>query len=378
MISTIAIVIIIIYLILIGLLIYGFDKVDDFYLQDLKPESEFSIIIPFRNESKNLEPLLNSIASLNYPKQRFEVILVDDSSEDDSTSIIKSFIKKSENKKTPVNINLIQNERTTHSPKKDAITSAINIAKFSWIITTDADCSFNTYWLDTFNEFIITQNPDAIVAPVTYSNSYSFNTRFQTLDFLSLQGATIGGFGIKWPFMCNGANFAYKKEVFNSIDGFEGNTKIASGDDIFLLEKLVNTYAVMYLKSQKAIVQTQPVATINDLIEQRLRWASKTSHYNNWVAKLIGSIVLIGNLVCLVLIPLVIFNFISLKVSIALFVLKFSSDFLLLFKTVRFYQQESVLTSYIFSSIIYPFFNVYVVVLSLIRPYKWKGRTFKK
>jgi cellulose synthase/poly-beta-1,6-N-acetylglucosamine synthase-like glycosyltransferase len=377
MISTIAIIIILIYVSLIGLLIYGFDNIDDFYLQDLKSTSEFTIVIPFRNESKKLEQLLNSISGLNYPKDKFEVILVDDNSEDDSRAIINNFIKK-ENGKASLDLHVLSNANSLNSPKKNALTSAIKIANYKWIVTTDADCVFNPYWLDALNEFILSHKPDVIVAPVSYQGNATFNARFQALDFLSLQGATIGGFGIKRPFMCNGANFVYQKTVFHAVNGFEGNTDIASGDDIFLLEKFIKTKNVKYLKSQKAIVHTQPVATLKELFEQRIRWASKTSRYKNWFAKLIGGIVLLGNLVCILLLPLLILKFISIKITLAILVLKFSIDFLLLFKTVRFYKQESFLASYILSSIVYPFFNVFIALLSIIKPYSWKGRTFEK
>ena len=251
MITIIAITIIISYLILIGTLTYGFDKVENFKLKDLPSKTKFSIVIPFRNEAENLPQLLHSILELNYPRSLFEVILVDDDSEDNSVEVIKNFIKKKPFSNNHGNIKVIQNKRTSNSPKKDAITAAIKTAQFEWILTTDADCVLPKYWLDSFDEFIQTNNPNCIVAPVTYVNRNSYFNRFQTLDFLSLQGATIGGFGINKPFMGNGANLAYKKSVFNTVEGFKGNTNISSGDDIFILEKMVTYDAkkVNYLKS---------------------------------------------------------------------------------------------------------------------------------
>ena len=381
--STIAITVIIIYLLLIGLLIYGFDKVDHFKLQDLPSKTKFSVVIPFRNEAENIPQLLASISRLNYPKSLFEIILVDDDSSDASVAVIKKFLDTKSTKKNFTqfdNIQIINNSRTSNSPKKDAISSAIAVSKFDWIITTDADCILPTYWLDVFDECIQTKKTDCIVAPVTYHGENSFLNRFQILDFLSLQGATIGGFGINKPFMCNGANFGYRKSVFNALDGFDGNTEIASGDDIFLLEKFIKnaTQNVYYLKSQKAIVTTNPTKNISELIHQRLRWAAKTSRYTNRFAKAVGIIVLLGNLTCLELIPAVFLGFISLKTAIALIVIKFSIDFLLLFKTSRFFKQETLLLSYLFSSLIYPFFAVYIALLSLFKSYEWKGRTFKK
>jgi len=382
MLSIIAILTIIAYLIIIGLLTYGFDKIEDFKLQDIPSKTKFSIVIPFRNEAENLPKLLDSITTLNYPKSLFEIILVNDDSNDTSVSIIeksietKSLVKGSSK---IVHIKIIGNKRISNSPKKDAIASAIKIAKFNWIITTDADCILPQYWLDTFDECIQTQQPNCIVAPVTYHGKTSFFNRFQTLDFLSLQGATIGGFGVKNPFMCNGANFAYRKSEFEYVNGFEGNDTIASGDDVFLLEKFITHDAkkVYYLKSTKSIVTTNPAKTLQELFQQRLRWASKTNNYNQWFAKLVGLVVLLGNLICIGLAPAVYFNFIDMKIALALFVIKFSIDFLLLFKTSRFFKQENLLLSYVFSSFIYPVFSVSIAVLSLFKSYNWKGRTFK-
>ena len=378
--STVAILIIVVYLLVIGLLTYGFDKVPNFQLQDLPAKSTFSVVVPFRNEAKNLPHLLASISRLNYPIDLFEIILVNDDSDDASVFVINDLVSKKPLQGLKETIKIIKNKRTSGSPKKDAIKTAIAISKFDWIITTDADCLLPTYWLDVFDECIQTKKTDCIVAPVTYQGENSFFNRFQVLDFLSLQGATIGGFGIQRPFLCNGANFGYRKSVFKTLNGFENNSDIASGDDIFLLEKFIkkDSKQVQYLKSQMAIVTTKPAKHMRDLIHQRLRWASKTTRYTNTFAKSVGAIVLLSNVVCLALIPAMILGGLTLKTAIALFVIKFSIDLLLLFKTSRFFKQETLLLSYLFSSLLYPFFSVYIVLLSLFKSYEWKGRTFKK
>jgi len=374
MIAAIAIIIIIIYLTLIGSLTYGFDNIELFKLQDLKAKTKFSVVIPFRNEAKYLPALLKSILKLNYPKDLFEIILVNDNSEDDSVTIITGILSTSDN------IKIIDNIRISHSPKKDAISLAIDESKHEWIITSDADCVFQKYWLDAFDEYIQTKDTNCIVAPVRYTNNPAFIKAFQALDVLSLQGATIGGFGLKQAFLCNGANFAYRKSIFRKLNGFNDNKHIASGDDIFLLEKFKQFDAkkVNYLKSSEAIVFTHPVNRLSQLLHQRIRWASKTSHNPNKFSKAVGLIVFLGNLVCLILPVLFFLNLIEERIAIALFVIKFAIDFLLLFKASRFFKQERVLVSYLASSILYPFFSVYVALLSLFRSYNWKGRVFKK
>ena len=369
------------YLFLIGRLTFGFNKVPIFSLEDLPSITKFSIVIPFRNEAEPLPELLASIETLNYPKQLFEIILVDDDSQDNSVDIINSFLIKHQLKQhNQIDISIISNTRKTNSPKKDAITCAIKKAKYDWIITTDADCKLPQFWLDSFDEYIQKYDAVCIAAPVTYNNNTSFLKRFQTLDLLSLQGATIGGFGINKPFLCNGANFAYKKSVFNKINGFQGNTNIASGDDIFLLEKIKTWHPkkLHYLKCEKAIVSTKPQTSWKLLIAQRVRWAAKTSAYNNWFGKFTGLIVLLMNaiiIICLVLSLIQIFNF---KTLFYILVIKFSIDFFLIYTSASFFNQKNILKIYILGFLIYPIFSVYIALLSSFSGYQWKGRKFTK
>ena len=85
----------ILYVALIGSFVIGFDKVKKSPLDETKAETTFTIVIPFKNEAENLNALLQSIISLNYPGSLFEVILVNDDSNDSSTEIISDFMNKS-------------------------------------------------------------------------------------------------------------------------------------------------------------------------------------------------------------------------------------------------------------------------------------------
>ena len=376
------IIITVLYLLLILALALGFDKVEDFKVEDIKAKTKFSIIIPFRNEAKNLPELLASIEALNYPKSYYELVFVDDDSTDDSVDIISKVLdKKFLNKNfTRTDIKIINNVRVSKSPKKDAISSAIKVAKHDWIVTTDADCVLPKFWLDTLDCFIQKKQPKMVVAAVTYYKVNSFLKRFQLLDFLSLIGATIGGFGIGKPFLCNGANLAYKKTLFLELNGFDGNDEIASGDDIFLLQKAIKSVKsdVQFLKSKSAIVKTKAQPTFKTLISQRKRWAAKTSSYNSVFGKLIGLIVLLMNAALICGFSLALLGLLQFKTILYIFIIKNLVDFLLLFKTTRFFEQEKQLSSFIFSGIMYPFFCVYIAFISLFTKYKWKDRSFKK
>jgi cellulose synthase/poly-beta-1,6-N-acetylglucosamine synthase-like glycosyltransferase len=377
--TLIAIFITILYLVLIGSLIYGFDKVNDFLLKDLKPKTKFSIVIPFRNEASNLPAMLESISKLNYPKELFEIILIDDESDDDSVAIIETYFEKNLDL-ARIDRTLLKNDRHTKSPKKEAITNAILHAKYDWIITTDADCMLPKYWLDSFDECIQTQGPEFIVAPITYSKTNTFLDRFQLLDVMSLQSSTIGGFGIGKPFLCNGANLAYTKQLFNSLKGFEGNTDIGSGDDIFILEKVVKNQPtkVRFLKCEQAIVTTMPQPTADALMSQRIRWAAKASAYQNWFGKFASIVVFLMNGGLFVFGLLTLVGILKTNILIYILVIKFGIDFLLIYKTAIFMNQKEVMKSYFFAFLIYPFFSVYVAFASIFKGYKWKGRDYVK
>lgn len=375
MVFIIAISITLAYLLLIGVLIYGFEKVPKFQSEDIPEKTQFSIIIPFRNEENNLPQLLKSIKNLDYPTDLYEIILIDDDSEDRSVENIKTFIENGLQ-----HVTILKNNIKSTSPKKEAISMAIKKAKYNWVITTDADCIVPKLWLKSFNGMIQNTPARLIAAPVNYHDIASFLDRFQTLDLLSLIGTTIGCFGIKEPFLANGANLAYKKELFSELSGFEGSTEIASGDDVFLLQKAVkhNSEDVFYLKTIDATVETKPQRNWNQLVSQRLRWAAKSTHYKSFFGIFTGFLVMLMNLLIVVLIPIVAFGILTTNNFISILLIKLSIDFLLIFKTSRFLHQESVLTSYLAASIFYPFFSTYIIFISFYKAYTWKGRTFKK
>lgn len=378
----IAVFILIGYLILIIKLAIGFDAIPVYIRQHKTPTTSFTVIIPFRNEAKLLPSLLKSIQQLNYPKTLVQFLFVNDASSDASVEIIRRSFKEAlmHPSKHSFNYQLLQNKRASNSPKKDAISTAIHQVASEWVLTTDADCVLPENWLASLDDFIQYKQPQMVVGPVNYKVNNTFFEHFQLFDFLSLQGSTIGGFGIKKPFLCNGANLAYKKSSFLNLNGFKGNTAIASGDDVFLLEKFINNNPndVCFLKGQEAIVRTQPVPTFNALLHQRMRWAAKTSAYNLKFPKLVGSVVFLANLV-MVLCCFATFLGIKYMLFYAITLLfKCVVDWFLLAKSIRFFQHQRYVKSYILSSFLYPFFTLFILFNTILYSYEWKERTFKQ
>ena len=375
MIEIIAFVVLGIYVVFILQLIIGFDKVKSFVKTDEKPKTKFSIIVPFRNEEKNLSKLLKSISNLNYPKDLFEIIMVDDFSTDASESV---YIKwRMEN--GLIETTLLENLRLSNSPKKDAISRAIPILKHEWVVTTDADCTVNKNWLLTLDNFIQKNTTEMVVGAVVYKTKNNWFHQFQQLDLLSLQGTTIGSFGIGKPFMCNGANFAYTKKLFNEIGGFGGNNKMASGDDVFLLQKALKNHAdkVHYIKNTDTIIKTKPENDLYKLFMQRVRWASKTTGYSGYYSKSLAVVVLAMNLSLVIGLYLLISNSLNWKTLLIVFSVKYFVDYLLLLKTNQYLRRGKFIFPLV-SSLVYPFFCSLVGIYSLFGSFTWKGRSFNK
>jgi len=357
-----------IYSFSIALLIYGFFRIKAYQKKELQPKTSFTIIVPFRNEKENLPILLESFSTLNYPKNLFKVILVDDNSEEKFHISHFTF-----------DVSQIENIRVSKSPKKDAITTAMQHVETDWVITTDADCIVSENWLLTFDNYIQENKVSMLAGDVTYNCGNSFLDHFQQLDLTSLQGATIGSFGINKGFMCNGANFAYTKSLFESLNGFDGNDKIASGDDVFLLQKAIEKFPnqVHYLKADGAIVITKPTENWKTLFHQRVRWAAKTSSYKSAFGKFLGLIVFFGNLSFVIGFFFLLFGIWSYPIFVVFAFFKFAIDFVLLSVTNKFLTKTKI-KSLLLSSLLYPFFSSAVALYSLFGSYEWKDRRFTK
>lgn len=260
--------------------------------------TQITIIIPARNEEANIGRCLQSIVDQSYPAHLRQVIVADDFSTDNTAAIVQSFAGQ--------NVHLLQlSDHITdrlNSYKKKAIELAVAQATGTLIITTDADCTVPPGWLATYTAFYQQYKPAFIAAPVAILPSHVGKGPgvrlqpieiFQALDFMTLQGITGASVYKKIHTMCNGANLAYERSAFYEVGGFTGIDHIASGDDMLLMHKIYQRYPnrVLFLKSKNAIVQTEPVHTIKEFLNQRIRWASKADKYDDkrifWVLVLV-------------------------------------------------------------------------------------------
>ena len=363
------------YLVAMAIVIYGFKKVSLFKAEEFAAKSHFSIVIPFRNEAETLTVLLKTVENLNYPSKMFEIIFVNDASEDNSEAIISEAIEKNR-----FSIKILQNKRISNSPKKDAISEAIKNSNFEWIVTTDADCELPKNWLKTLDAFIQKNNPVMVCGPVIYKSNGNFIESFQQLDGFSLQAVTIGSFGMRRPLLCNGANLAYRKDAFLEVNGFSENDHIASGDDIFLLEKMKKSFPrqVQFLKSKQVIVSTKPQSTWKNVLNQRIRWASKTSKQKSTLSFLLGGLVFLVKISVLAIPFLMVFHSENALLYASLLFIKIIMDYIVLQQAAIFFGRKIMFWKFLWLPFVYASIVVFVVFGSFDGNYSWKGRTFEK
>lgn len=363
------------YVLILAYLLIGFYKVRDLKPNQnkSKPNHRFSILVPFRNEAENLPLLINSLEELDYPNSDFEIILINDDSTDESVFILENLIHKSS-----LSYTLLNNQRFSASPKKDAITLAIEHAAYSWIITTDADCKVPKKWLTNFNQFILNNNSYMIIAPVSYMGTKGLINQFQRIENFSLQTTTIGGFGHQLALLCNGANLAYKKGIFKEVNGYHSNHTIASGDDVFLLESIKKKYPnnIGYLKNKDVLVQTKSQETWKAIIEQRIRWASKNKQQKDGYLLSLGATILCTNLFLIIAIGMSFILPKYLTYSLSFIGIKFGIDFLYCKTAARFFKEEIPFSPFIINWFLYPFISMFIFIKSLKGRYHWKGRAF--
>jgi len=241
------------------------------------PEEFVSVIIPFRNESENIIAHVKSIINQNYPDDRYEVIYINDNSTDDSLQLLSEFSKPDR-----IKVLSLPDNNSPNAHKKRSIAYGIEKSKGELIVTTDADCFYSENWL---RSLLSNFDPETgfISGPVEFIEEENLFSRIQKLELAGLILTGAGLIGADRPIICNGANIAYRKKIFDEVGGFKDQINLSSGDDELLMQKIAmeTKYKIGFSLNHDSIVKTKCNAGINNFYQQRKRWASKGLFYKN-------------------------------------------------------------------------------------------------
>lgn len=321
-----------------------------------------SVIVPFRNEADNLQKLINALQKQNY--QNFEVLLVNDHSTD--------------NFKLP---ELPENFLVIHAPdfkqgKKHAITFGVSHAKGEIIITTDADCEFEENWISTLVSQFTSDEVKIVFGGVRFFESKSIFSKLQQMEFAPVIGVGAALSQVGKPIMCNGANLAYRKDVFEEVNGYEDNLDVPTGDDEFLLYKIKSRYpkGIKFCKSSSCIVTTPACKSLKELYHQRKRWASKWSANNSVLKSSMAILVFLSTIATIAGVCLVFIKPSTLIVSVIIG--KIIVDGIFIFSVLKALNRSFNPLVFLLTQLVYPFYVLIIGIAANFGTYKWKGRSY--
>jgi poly-beta-1,6-N-acetyl-D-glucosamine synthase len=334
---------------------------------NLECDSDFiSVIVAFRNEAHNLESLLNSLLKQKYSAD-FEIILVNDHSDDNFIEVLAGF-----NDERIKVYSLPQNLEG----KKQALRFAVSKSVAKVLLFTDADCLLSENWITVMMSQLKSQNLKMLCGPVEFEKNNGFFSELFMLEFQSLTGSGASGFFINKPFMCNGANYAVTRKVFNEASK-HFNDKYSSGDDVFLLHYISKNHKAGFCKNAEAIVKTRAPENLKGFFDQRIRWASKTTGYRDWFSIFTAAVTFIMSGLLIFLLVLTLLDEDYLHLLILTILAKSVVDAIFMIPVASFYKKVYLLLWFPLLQILYPFYAASTAFLSLIyKPY-WKGRRIK-
>lgn len=336
-----------------------------------KKPIKVSVIIPFRNEEMNLGRLLESLETIDYPKEYLQFVFVDDGSEDTSASLLEEWLKN--NPHEPASLIRLSKP----SGKKFALNLGITNAHFDVLVQTDADCVLYPDWIKEMTGAFASGETKVVIGAVKMIDRGSFWTKLMALEFASLQASGLALASLSRPIMANGANMSYRKATW--LKHQQIGQKWKSGDDVFLVQSASLAESKSVVVQFDSLVDTMVPNSVMEFVSQRVRWGGKTAGYPMKLGKYIAALIVLISFfqVLLLLFGIVELKYVLLYASFT--IVKTTLDFRFL-KPYLINRKQNHLIVYIpVLALIYPFYILYTAVLIVFasKKLKWKGHPLK-
>jgi len=255
------------------------------------------------------------------------------------------------------------------------LTEGVKMAKGEIILITDADCVLPQDWI---SRMVMSFDDDTtmVIGLVKIQQEQSLFSNLQALEFSSVMGSGVSLLMLGFPVMCNGASLSFRKRSFEEVNGYQDNLHIPSGDDEFLMRKLMNNFpdSIESIHWPLAVVATKPQPTLKSFIHQRLRWAGKWKANDSVRIKALALYILLFQITCIVAIGLLFFGN-NLVMVCGLLGVKFLIEGYFLYKVSKTLHQRFSVPAFIILQLIYPFYVVIIGIASQLVDYEWKGRS---
>lgn len=226
-----------------------------------------SVIICARNEQLNLRDYMQAWLTQDYPE--YEVIIVNDGSEDDTRTLLEYWQKRYANLK----VTFVPIGAKLKSTKKLAITLGAKAAQYDYLLLTDADCRpESTRWIsEIMTGFAGEPRKDIVLGFGAYfckrgmlNRMIQFDTLLNGLQYLGMAAAGR-------PYMGVGRNLAYRKELFFAHGGFYGLMDNKAGDDDLFVNREATATNTAVVCTRDSLTWSVPKASLTDWLRQKRR-----------------------------------------------------------------------------------------------------------
>ena len=329
-----------------------------------------SVIIPARNEEKNIGALLEDLLNQDYPPERLEIVVVDDCSDDNTRNIVEGMIAN--NKR--IRLSGTRNSQSPYTHKKRAVHQGILSSSGEIIMTTDADCRIPKSWVSRTVSYFVPEI-DLVTGDVIVEGS-GFVGWLEALEATGIHAMAAGLMNSRFPITCNGANLAYRRSAFERVNGFEGIGHMVSGDDDLLMQKIAKekSSCVAFISGKETAVYNNAVKSPGEFFARRARWASKILRYPSAGAIALLTIFFAFFVSVPVWLVLALFGTVGFVPLVAGFVLKVSGDILLTFFGAIKRGQVRLMLIFPVAEVLHIPYIIFVTLHGVFGSFEWRGR----
>ena len=326
-------------------------------------EKKASIVICGRNEAERIQPLLDSLEKLDYSPENYEIILVNDDSDDGTGRIMSTFCDKAENYK----YFLHKKDANSYKGKKGALDFGIQQSHYEIVMATDADCVMPKNWLKSMLSYF-DENTAMVQGYSPVEKRKDFLSVYQQFDTLAEGVTAASSMYFNSPTHANARNFAFRKSVYNEVGGFSKISHVDTGDDFYLAKLIKNETdcKFRYNPDKESYIYTREVDDLKTYWNQQLRRNSKGFDLN-FHFFVMGSWLIIFHLLLIYLLVIGdlyrFFLFAGIKVSV---------EMLPAIVGAYKFDEKHLIKYFPILWIVYPIFYFTSQILGSFRIYKWK------
>lgn len=362
------VIVVLIYILLSIILLYGTYRHPS---PQVNHEPRVSVVVAAKDEEENIGDCLNSLTELDYPREKLEVIVVDDCSRDRTGELIAEFVKDKDN----FRFFTVTEEPTTLSGKANAIQRGIENSSGDIILLTDADCRVPPSWVKAITSYF--EDKVGLVAGLTLVDHKEDGPllfdKVQSLDWIYLLTIGVGAVGIGRPLSCIGNNLSFRRSAYQQVGGYQG-VGFSLTEDFALFKAIAERtpWRVSFTIDPRACVQSKPLKSLRQFYRQRKRWLIGGKTVSPF-----GKLLMAISFLAHILIPT---SFILLKNPLMVLVSCGSVmlfDFLILLRATLTLRKIDLLKYFPFFELFYFFYTTMIAFSILSGRVHWKGRVYR-